>query len=71
LGARAHALLQGRFHVTTEDVRAVARPVLRHRLMTSYAAASQGMTPDAVIERLLKTVPVELHEREKKRVQGE
>jgi MoxR-like ATPase len=71
LGARAHALLQGRFHVTTEDVRAVARPVLRHRLMTSYAAASQGMTPDAVIERLLKTVPVELHERAKKRVQGE
>jgi MoxR-like ATPase len=71
LGARAHALLQGRFHVTTEDVRAVARPVLRHRIMTSYAAASQGMTPDTVIERLLKTVPVELHERAKKRVQGE
>ena len=71
LGARAHALLQGRFHVTTDDVRAVARPVLRHRIMTSYAAASQGMTPDAVIERLLKTVPVELHERAKKRVQGE
>jgi MoxR-like ATPase len=71
LGARAHALLQGRFHVTTDDIRAVAKPVLRHRIMTTFAAASQGATPDTVIERLLKTVPVELHERAKKRVAGE
>lgn len=69
LGARAHALLQGRFHVTTDDIRAVARPVLRHRIMTTFAAASQGVTPDVVIDRLLKFVPVELHERAKKKVQ--
>ena len=69
--SRAHALLQGRFHVTTDDIRAVAKPVLRHRIMTTFAAASQGATPDTVIERLLKTVPVELHERAKKRVAGE
>ena len=70
LGARAYALLQGRFHVTTEDVKAVAKPVLRHRIMTTFAAASQGITPDVVVERLLKFVPVELHERAKKRVQA-
>jgi MoxR-like ATPase len=71
LGARAYALLQGRFHVTTDDVKAIARPVLRHRIMTNFAAASQGVTPDEVIDKLLKTVPVELHERAKKRVQGQ
>ena len=70
LGARAHALLQGRFHVTTDDIRAVAKPVLRHRIMTTFAAASQGVTPDTIVERLLKFVPVELHERAKKRVQA-
>ena len=70
LGARAYALLQGRFHVTTDDVKAVAKPVLRHRIMTTFAAASQGVTPDVVVERLLKFVPVELHERARKRVQA-
>jgi hypothetical protein len=39
--------------------------------MTNFAAASQGVTPDGVIDKLLKTVPVELHERAKKRVQGQ
>lgn len=68
LGARAHALLRGRYHVTTDDIRAVARPVLRHRIMSTFAAASQGVTPDAVIERLLKFVPVDLHERARSRV---
>ncbi len=66
LGARAHALLQGRFHVTTDDIRAVAKPVLRHRIMTTFAAASQGVTPDVVIDRLLKFVPVELQETRQK-----
>ncbi len=70
LGARAHALLQGRFHVTSDDIRAVAKPVLRHRIMTTFAAASQGVTPDTIVDRLLKFVPVELHERAKKRVQA-
>ncbi|MCA9064926.1 MAG: AAA family ATPase, partial [Planctomycetaceae bacterium] len=57
-----------RFHVTTDDIRAVAKPVLRHRIMTTFAAASQGVTSDTVVERLLKFVPVELHERARKRV---
>jgi hypothetical protein len=39
--------------------------------MTTFAAASQGATPDTVIERLLKTIPVEFHERREKRVAGE
>ena len=69
LGARAHALLQGRFHVTSDDIKAIAKPVLRHRIMTTYAAASQGITPDIVIDRLLKFVPVELHERARKKMQ--
>ncbi|HET6422294.1 MAG TPA: AAA family ATPase, partial [Planctomycetaceae bacterium] len=53
LGAKARALLEGRFHATTEDVRAIASAVLRHRLVTTFAAQSQGITPDVVVERLL------------------
>ena len=56
--------------MTTDDVKAIAKPVLRHRIMTTFAAASHGVTADTVIERLLKFVPVELHERAKKRVQA-
>ena len=65
LGARAHALLEGRFHVTTEDIRAVARPVLRHRIMTTFQAQSQGISVDEIIDQLIDHVPVELHERVK------
>lgn len=67
LGARARALLEGRFHVTTDDIKYVAKPVLRHRIMTTFQADSQGITPDDVIGRLLKFVPVELHEQARKR----
>ncbi len=67
LGARARALLEGRFHVTTDDIKYVAKPVLRHRIVTTYQADSQGVTTDDVVERLLKFVPVELHERARKR----
>ena len=67
LGARARALLEGRFHVTTDDIKYVAKPVLRHRIMTTFQADSQGVTPDQIIERLLKHVPVELHEQARKR----
>jgi len=56
LGAKAHALLQGRFYVAAEDVKAVAKPVLRHRLITSFAAEAEGITTDKVIERLLADV---------------
>jgi MoxR-like ATPase len=57
LGAKARALLQGRAHVQTEDIQALALPVLRHRVLTNFTAASEGVTPDTVIERLLKETP--------------
>jgi MoxR-like ATPase len=53
LGAKARALLEGRFHVTTEDIRAIAKPVLRHRLVTNFAAQSQGIRPETVVDRLI------------------
>jgi MoxR-like ATPase len=56
LGAKANALLDGRVHVSTDDIRAVARPVLRHRLVTSFRAESDGVTPDQVVERLFEAV---------------
>ncbi len=57
LGAKAHALLQGRFYVAAEDIRAVAKPVLRHRLITSFAAEADGITTDKVVDRLLAETP--------------
>jgi MoxR-like ATPase len=53
LGAKARALLQGRFYVSAEDVRAVVHPVLRHRLITSFGAEAEGVTSDVVVDRLL------------------
>ena len=70
LGAKARALLEGRFHVTTEDIKAVAHPVLRHRLVTTFAAQSEGYTPDRVIDELLVKVPVELNQRAEKLARG-
>jgi MoxR-like ATPase len=57
LGAKARALLHGRAHVTTGDVAALAKPVLRHRILTNFTAASEGVTTDAVIQRLLEETP--------------
>ena len=56
LGAKARALLSGRFYVSAEDIRAVAKPVLRHRLITSFGAEAEGITTDMVIDRLLEEV---------------
>jgi MoxR-like ATPase len=56
LGAKAHALLDGRVHVSTDDVRYVAKPVLRHRLGTSFRADSDGVKADHVVEKLFTTV---------------
>jgi MoxR-like ATPase len=56
LAAKAKALLAGRTYVAVEDVRAVARPVLRHRLMVNYHAEAEGVTPDDLIGRLLDVV---------------
>ncbi|HEX6985684.1 MAG TPA: AAA family ATPase, partial [Planctomycetaceae bacterium] len=57
LGGKARALLHGRTHVSTEDVSALAAPVLRHRVVTNFTAESDGVTPDRVIERLVKETP--------------
>jgi MoxR-like ATPase len=56
LGAKAHAVLQGRMHVAADDIKAVARPVLRHRLITSFSAEAEGITTDTVVERLLQEI---------------
>ena len=56
LGAKARALLQGRTHVSAEDIRALAAPVLRHRILVNYRAEAEGANVDAVIRRLLETV---------------
>ena len=57
LAARCRALLKGRHHVSLEDIRAVAAPVLRHRILTNFRAEADHVSVEAVIERLLKTVP--------------
>ncbi len=57
LGAKARALLYGRSHVTTDDIRALALPVLRHRLLTNFTAASEGVTTDKVIRRIIDETP--------------
>ncbi len=56
LGAKGRALLRGRFHVDFADVRAVAVPVLRHRLVLNFHARAEGIDADALVERLLKAV---------------
>jgi MoxR-like ATPase len=57
LGAKARALLNGRTHVTTDDIQALAKPALRHRIVVNFAAESEGVTADDIIDRLLKETP--------------
>jgi MoxR-like ATPase len=54
LGAKSRALLHGRSHVTQEDLRALALPVLRHRVLVNYRAEAEGITVDNIVERLLQ-----------------
>ena len=56
LGGKVRALLQGRLNVSGEDIRALAKPVLRHRILTNFHAESEGITTDDVIEKLLESV---------------
>jgi len=58
LGGKAKAVLHGRLHVTTEDIREVAYPVLRHRLMTTFNADSEGITTDDIIRKVISAVPL-------------
>ncbi|MGA2617787.1 MAG: MoxR family ATPase [Thermoguttaceae bacterium] len=57
LGAKARALLEGRTHVTCADIQVLAKPVLRHRLVLSFTAESEGATPDQLIDRILALTP--------------
>ncbi len=57
LAAKAHAVLHGNFHVSADDVAAVATPILRHRLIANFTAQSEGIMADDVIERLLRAIP--------------
>jgi len=56
LGAKSRAVLGGRFNVSCDDVRAVAGPVLRHRMFTNFSADAEGLTTDDLVERLIQTV---------------
>ncbi|MBI2824866.1 MAG: AAA family ATPase [Planctomycetia bacterium] len=57
LGAKARAVLHGRYYADCEDVRAVAAPVLRHRIMTNFNAEAEGVKPDTIIKRLIEVIP--------------
>ena len=59
LGAKARAVLHGRYFVNSDDIRAVAFPVLRHRIMTNFNAEAEGVKPDDIIQRLIETIPLD------------
>ncbi|HAW29534.1 MAG TPA: AAA family ATPase, partial [Planctomycetaceae bacterium] len=59
LGAKARAILHGRMYVSTDDIRAVAHPVLRHRIITNFNAEAEGMTPDKIVDRLIQLISVD------------
>jgi MoxR-like ATPase len=56
LGAKARALTSGRYHVSFDDIRAMAHPVLRHRVLTNFRAESEGVSTDSIIDELLSAV---------------
>jgi MoxR-like ATPase len=56
-GGKARALMHGRYHVSLKDIQALAKPILRHRVMTNFYAESERINSDAIIDRLLETVP--------------
>ncbi|HSH76288.1 MAG TPA: AAA family ATPase, partial [Longimicrobiales bacterium] len=58
LGAKARALTRGRYHVSFEDISALAHPVLRHRVLTNFHAESEGKTSSEMVNLLLDAVPV-------------
>ena len=58
LGGKARAVTSGRYHVSFEDIRALAHPVMRHRVLTNFHAESEGVTADQIIDQLLDAVPV-------------
>jgi len=57
LGAKSRALLHGRFNVSCQDIREIAKPVMRHRIFTNFNADAEGISPDNIIEMLIQTIP--------------
>lgn len=57
LGAKARAVMQGRMHVALEDIRALAHPVLRHRIITNYTAEAEGIDADKLIDHVIESLP--------------
>ena len=64
LGAKAKAVMEGRSYATAEDIRAIAHPVLRHRIITTFKAESDGITSDVVVDKLLDEI-AERHDDDK------
>ena len=58
LGAKSRALFNGRSYITTSDVQAVAKPVMRHRIIANYAAVAEGITTDMVVDEIIENVSV-------------
>src|SRR5688572_18683795 len=57
-GGKARALMHGRYHVSIKDIQALAKPILRHRVMTNFYAESERINSDAIVERLIEAVPL-------------
>jgi MoxR-like ATPase len=57
LGGKARALMHGRYHVSVKDIRALAAPILRHRIIPNFYAESDRINSDAIVQRLLQAVP--------------
>ncbi len=58
LGAKARALMHGRHHVSVKDIQALAKPILRHRIIPNFYAEAEGVTTERIIDRLIETVPL-------------
>ena len=65
IGAKARAILKGRYYTTVEDVQAVAKPVLRHRVITNFSAEAEGVSSDKITEKLLEVTPTKESELER------
>jgi MoxR-like ATPase len=68
LGAKARAVLHGRYYVSCEDIREVAIPVLRHRIITNFNAEAEGIKPEDIIRRLSNMIPRDPNEEHLARV---
>lgn len=62
LAGKARALLKGRYHVSTDDIRSVALPVLRHRIVTNFNAEAEGIKSDSIVRRLMEHIPRQQYE---------